>query len=170
MKPKLVKKIASFYMAFKKVPFSYIICTMPLYLILFSFHAVESSKKCSQENPWYAPKWADTLTNTKINNPDFSKAGKKLYQSHCIVCHGEKGKGDGESGFGLSVPPGDLSDPFTVNESNGSLYWKITYGRKPMLEYSVKLNDTERWQLVAFIREIQKENQAKIENRKPKKK
>ncbi len=157
-------------MAFKKTPFRFYIGFMPFFLMLFSFQKVDSNKYLSQENPWYAPKWADTLTHAKIYEPDFIKAGQKIYLAHCIVCHGERGRGDGESGFALSTPPGDLNDPFTVNESNGSLFWKITYGRKPMLEYLTKLKDEERWQLVAFIREIQKENQAKKENRKPIKK
>ncbi|MDP1726410.1 MAG: cytochrome c [Bacteroidota bacterium] len=146
------------------------ILLMPFLLLLFSFHSTNKKKSNSLENPWYAPKWADTLTHVKIYEPDFIKAGQKIYLAHCIVCHGEKGRGDGESGFGLSIPPGDLNDPFTLNESDGSIYWKITNGRKPMPEYITKLKDEERWQLVAFIRDIQKENLAKKENRKPKKK
>ncbi len=124
----------------------------------------------NQEHPWYAPKWADSLVGPDLRDLKLIREGKQLYHLNCIVCHGDKGRGDGESGFGLATPPGDLNDPFTINESDGSIFWKITYGRRPMLEYKEKLDDDERWALVAFIRALQRENQQKPEKHKPRNK
>ena len=89
-------------------------------------------------------------------NPAWIAEGRIIYKRQCIVCHGVNGRGDGESGFGLEVPPGDLSDAFTINESDGSIYWKITNGREPMPNFYTKLTETQRWQTVAYIRSIQR--------------
>ena len=36
--------------------------------------------------------------------------GRKLYDQHCAVCHGDKGKGDGPLAEDLKVPPADLTE------------------------------------------------------------
>lgn len=153
-------------MELKKSPFKKLALLIPLLLVIFSFKPISSGLYSIHEGPWVAPKWADTLTNSNLSNPKFIKSGKGIYHSHCIVCHGDKGRGDGVSGFGLSVTPGDLNDLVTVNESDGAIFWKITNGKRPMMEYKFSLNDEERWQLVAYIRDLQNESKEKIEKRK----
>lgn len=117
-----------------------------------------------------SPSWADTLVGPNLTNPSFIQAGKSVYLGHCIVCHGANGKGDGESGFGLEVPPGDFTDAFTLNESDGALFWKITTGRGPMPPFLNKLSDNQRWQVVAYLRELQRNHKAKIRKTKIRKK
>src|SRR5262245_8621401 len=36
--------------------------------------------------------------------------GRKLYDQHCAVCHGDNGKGDGPLAEDLKVPPADLTE------------------------------------------------------------
>lgn len=122
-----------------------------------------------QDKPWTAPKWADTLIAPSLNNPSFIQSGKALFFAQCSVCHGENGKGDGEAGFGLAVPPGDLTEASVIAESNGSLFWKISNGRSPMPSYTEKLNEQELWSLVSFIRNIQEQHLLKLENKKNRK-
>lgn len=110
-----------------------------------------------KDDRWEAPKWADTLDDPNVNDPIWVKEGKHIYLNQCIVCHGDGGRGDGESGFGLAVSPGDFCDPFTIKESNGSIFWKISNGRGPMPDYESRLSEKHRWQLVAYIRDLQKQ-------------
>lgn len=110
-----------------------------------------------QANKWSAPQWTDTLVRPSLPPVASLKNGRQLYLRECIVCHGENGRGDGESGFGLDVPPGDFNDAYTLAESDGSLYWKITYGRKPMPSFVYKLSELQRWQLVIYLRDLQRQ-------------
>lgn len=122
------------------------------------------------DNHWIAPKWTDTLIAPNLLNQSLIQKGNELFNSHCAVCHGENGKGDGEAGFGLSVPPGDLTESLIISESNGSLFWKINTGRAPMPSYSENLPEIEIWSLVAYIRNLQTQHLLKIESKKNKKK
>lgn len=119
----------------------------------------------AQDKPWIAPKWADTLISPSLINPSFIQSGKNLFFTQCAVCHGENGKGDGEAGFGLAVPPGDLTEASVIAESNGSLFWKIENGRSPMPAYQLNLNDSQVWSLVAFIRNLQSIHLQKLEKK-----
>jgi mono/diheme cytochrome c family protein len=83
--------------------------------------------------------------------------GKKLYEDNCLMCHGEKGAGDGITGENLLVKPADLTDAKLMkSETDGSLFWKITTGRAPMQSWKDTLSDTQRWQLVDYIRTVTK--------------
>lgn len=126
-------------------------------LLAFSFSFTQETH---HPKDWQAPSWADTLNHSSINDPKWIAEGKVIYMNHCLVCHGETGRGDGESGFGLSVPPGDFTDAFTIAESNGALYWKISYGNGYMPSYNDRLIESQRWQLVAYLRLLQRNHQS----------
>jgi mono/diheme cytochrome c family protein len=38
--------------------------------------------------------------------------------------------------------------------TDGELFWKITEGRPPMPSYEHQLSETQRWQLVNYLREL----------------
>jgi len=42
-------------------------------------------------------------------------SGRQLYVTHCVVCHGESGRGDGPSAAGLASKPADLTDGRLMN-------------------------------------------------------
>ena len=41
-------------------------------------------------------------------------------------------------------------------ESDGVIFWKITNGKAPMAAYEELLTEDQRWQLVNYIRELEK--------------
>ena len=41
-------------------------------------------------------------------------------------------------------------------DPDGAIFWKITNGRPPMASYKLALKDSQRWQLVNYIRELGK--------------
>lgn len=42
-------------------------------------------------------------------------AGRQLYVTHCAVCHGDRGRGDGPSAAGFATKPSDLADGRLMN-------------------------------------------------------
>jgi len=42
-------------------------------------------------------------------------SGRQLYVTHCVVCHGDGGRGDGPSAAGLASKPSDLTDGRLMN-------------------------------------------------------
>jgi mono/diheme cytochrome c family protein len=82
-------------------------------------------------------------------------AGKALYQQYCLPCHGADGKGDGPVGLTLNPRPADLSIHAAPGvHTDGQLFNWISYGfpNSPMAAFAGRLNPTQRWNLVNFIR------------------
>jgi len=88
-------------------------------------------------------------------------AGRELYKTHCLRCHGEKGRGDGPGAARLSTEPADLSDPvFQSLLTDGEIFWKMSTGRRKgkealMPPAAEKMPDEEdRWKVVAYVRSL----------------
>ena len=105
--------------------------------------------------------WKVPAASAKIKNPvkaDASaiSAGKAIWIKDCKSCHGVKGLGDGPKAAKIDITSGDFSSQEFQALTDGELYYKTTVGRKPMPAYKEKLGDTERWQVVAYMRTLKK--------------
>ena len=94
-----------------------------------------------------APKKAAERHNPLENDPDAVGAGGKLYELHCLECHGETADG-GKKGPSLRAPAVQQATP-------GTLFWLLTNGvvRRGMPVWS-KLPEAQRWQLVTYIKSL----------------
>lgn len=102
---------------------------------------------------WNVPAVAKKLRNPVPASESAVDSGMSTYSQHCKSCHGENGDGKGERAGELSVMPTDFTDAAEVSSrTDGELYWKITHGHRPMPAFEDKLSDTERWQVVDYIR------------------
>ncbi|MFZ6024016.1 MAG: c-type cytochrome [Bacteroidota bacterium] len=126
---------------------------LPVIVLLFST-AMISSAFLFQQKEWKVPASADAKKNPVTADLTTLAAGKKVYVKECQSCHGKKGKGDGPSAKDLDVPAGDFTKAVTQNQSDGALYWKIAEGRKPMPSFKKKLNETQIWQTVVYMRTL----------------
>ena len=104
--------------------------------------------------PWTAPASADRKKNPVPADDKSVAAGKAVYQSSCMACHGTGGKGDGPAAVALTRPPGDLTSAKAQAQSDGALFWKITQGHPPMPAFAASLTDEQRWQVVNFVRTL----------------
>jgi len=135
---------------------------MTLLIICGAVMLMLSTKKClAQTNPWLAPTWADTVRNPLKADIKTIAEGKNLYARNCVVCHGDKGKGDGIAAAGLSPKPADHSSAKTQKQSDGAIFWKMTNGRPPMASYSKSLTPYARWELVNYIRTLKTPDKTK---------
>ncbi len=95
---------------------------------------------------WKAPADAAAKKNPIAGRPELAAGGKKIFTKTCAVCH--------ESGSTTQKAP-HLSSESVQRESDGALFWKISNGntRSGMPSFS-SLPDTQRWQLVLYIRSL----------------
>jgi mono/diheme cytochrome c family protein len=115
-----------------------------------------SHAKAQSYVKWVVPETATHLSNPIAGNQTVLPEGKKIYMSNCSPCHGNTGKGDGPAAAALNPKPADHTSTVLLKETDGSLYWKISEGRKPMPSYKKALTDAQRWELVNYIRSISK--------------
>jgi mono/diheme cytochrome c family protein len=106
-------------------------------------------------------KWSAPVTEAIKKSPVAATeaalaAGQKLYSKTCAMCHGKTGDADGPAVIELNVPPAKLSASQLATESDGSLFWKITTGKKPMPAYGKRLSETDRWHVINYIRTLPK--------------
>lgn len=87
--------------------------------------------------------------------------GEQSYSAECIICHGQKGKGDGQYGLGLYPNAADLTASRTQTKTDGMLFWEIAHGVNltgmPAFgkDYPGGFHtDDEIWDLVAYVRSI----------------
>jgi mono/diheme cytochrome c family protein len=110
----------------------------------------------SQPRKFPSPPSADAIINPLKGNAEATLEGKKIYTQYCVTCHGSKGKGDGIAAPGLSKPPADHSSDFVQKQTDGALFWIITAGNNPMPTYKTTLTETQRWQVINYIRTLAK--------------
>jgi len=132
----------------------YVICFALLILAVYNRTAKAQDKP--KGKGWKVPeKEAMKKSEIKFYDDAIGEA-KNIWAQHCKSCHGAKGLGDGPKAEKIDISCGDFSSDETQDLSDGSLFWKITEGRKPMPAFNEKLTDSERWKVVAFIRTLKK--------------
>jgi len=82
-------------------------------------------------------------------------AGKKSAETNCVTCHGASGKGDGVAAAALTPKPADWTSAKVKAETDGALFCKMSNGKGPMPPWK-HLPEKERWDLVSYIRSLQK--------------
>lgn len=105
---------------------------------------------------WDTPAWTDTLKNPYAHNKAATDSGKIIYQRICVVCHGSGGKGDGIAAAGLSMKPADHTSPNVQLQTDGSLWYELSNGHAPMPAYKNVLTAKQRWELINYIRTLDK--------------
>jgi mono/diheme cytochrome c family protein len=103
---------------------------------------------------WKAPSSAVNRPNPVPANANTIALGQKLYAGNCMTCHGETGKGDGPGAAALEKRPADLAARIRSGETDGELFWKISQGRSPMISWKGSLSETQRWELVNYIKTL----------------
>jgi high-affinity iron transporter len=75
------------------------------------------------------------------------------FATHCAVCHGATGRGDGPAARGLTPPPADLTDATRMGErSLFGLYNTITLGIKgTAMTGFAPLGEAKRWGLAFYV-------------------
>jgi mono/diheme cytochrome c family protein len=94
-------------------------------------------------------------------DPETLFVGQKLYFTNCAVCHGDKGEGGVDAKSSVSEKMA-LKPPSVISEkvnglTDGHIYHIITAGQGVMGPYNHHIPQKYRWQVVNYIRFLQKE-------------
>lgn len=94
------------------------------------------------------------ISNPVLPDERSTTAGKIVYDTYCIGCHGENGDGSGPAAPFLSPPPLDFTTPLFWATSDGTLYWHINKGLKgtAMEAFEGTLTPVDIWNAVNYIR------------------
>ena len=85
-----------------------------------------------------------------------SARGAGIFAIHCIACHGREGRGDGP--VSAKFPPApNLRHVSICARSDGFLYGTLTVGGRAMPTMREGTTSRDRWDLVAFVRTLQRE-------------
>ncbi|NCT93253.1 MAG: cytochrome c [Chitinophagaceae bacterium] len=90
---------------------------------------------------------------------------ERLYQINCGICHGKKLDGNGplwKNGDGPypSAPKNLIADPIVSVMPDGQMFYSVTYGKNLMGSYASQLSRKQRWMVIRFIKDKQKEAKA----------
>jgi mono/diheme cytochrome c family protein len=101
---------------------------------------------------WIAPSSADDLINPVSADEESIEEGTLVYRKHCRSCHGRIGDGKGVQAKELSTPTTDFTNPEVFEQSDGSLFWKISEGRNDMEPYKKKILEEDIWYVINYIK------------------
>lgn len=162
--PELAGKLSAMVPAFGTIPYfgtdsNEVMVRMPYHLLPnVAFKQTHDLRgfDFSTEDTYLAA--AADVVNPYILNEANAEAifasGKKLFNSNCAQCHGEKGDGKGPmstNGIFSGVP--DYADKKEL--SNGQMFYSIYYGKGAMGAHASIINKKEIWTLVHYIRKFQ---------------
>lgn len=83
--------------------------------------------------------------------------GKRLYGIHCSPCHGANLDGNGvlyNGGDGPFPARPETLLPLEANETDGSIFYTISFGKNMMGAFRDRLSERERWLIVGYIRQL----------------
>lgn len=102
--------------------------------------------------------WAQTQPDRKppTQVEGDARAGKVLFNQHCVTCHGLKGRGDGLQIAGATIA--DLSSPATQRKLNVDLLTTIHEGRpgRVMPSWEYRLSKEQTRDVLAYIRTLRR--------------
>ncbi|HLX83599.1 MAG TPA: c-type cytochrome [Terriglobales bacterium] len=124
-------------------------CALGASLLLLRNQASARSRK--EESPYAvlatAPEKARERKNPLAADPDAVVAGRKLFEQHCVECHGQTAGG--------TMRGANLRRDEVQQATPGTLFWVLTNGivRRGMPVWS-KLPEPQRWQIVTYLKSL----------------
>jgi len=86
-----------------------------------------------------------------------AERGAEGYRIFCTACHGSGGAGDGPVSKRGFPPPPSLLAGKSLQMKDGQLFHILTYGQGSMPPFAAQLSPDRRWDLVNYIRSIQRQ-------------
>lgn len=98
---------------------------------------------------------ANALQNPLTGTNEVLEAGRKYYNTFCVVCHGVTGDGKGYIVPKFTMPPSLLSDKLLA-WPDGRIYHTISMGQGLMPNYRQQVPSDKRWAIIHYVRALQR--------------
>ena len=82
--------------------------------------------------------------------------GRELYETFCLVCHGERGEGDGPLVPRIPNPPSYTSERVRTM-APGQIFHAISRGTARMPSYASQIPPARRWLIVHYVDSLRAE-------------
>jgi mono/diheme cytochrome c family protein len=128
---------------------------------LAGWGGLQESQKPAVDKTAGDAKVADTskLVNPVKASPDSIAAGKKAYGLDCAMCHGKDGSGNGDLATDMKLKLKDYRDPAALKDmTDGEMYGVILNGKGQMTGEEGRLNATQIWNVVNYVRSLAKKS------------
>lgn len=112
------------------------------------------ARESASISAWHAPRSCIFTQNPVPASKVSLMKGEQIYKARCFGCHGAAGHGNGPDARELRVRPARLSGNRVQEQSDGLLWWKITFGKRPMPGYGFRLSPTDRWHVINYLRTL----------------
>jgi mono/diheme cytochrome c family protein len=98
----------------------------------------------------------EVLKSPFPQNEQIIEEGKKIYSDFCVQCHGADGQGDGPVVVKGGHPAPQAYNGPLKDLPEGKMFHTLTYGKGAMGSHAAQLTKIERWQVISFVKELQK--------------
>jgi mono/diheme cytochrome c family protein len=98
----------------------------------------------------------ERLKNPFPSSPALLEKGKEGYNHYCVACHGPGGEGRGTVGQSFAPLPTDLRGAHVQNQSDGRLFYTLTFGWKRHPALGFMLSEEDRLTILHYIRSLKK--------------
>ena len=88
------------------------------------------------------------------------KEGQRLFNIYCAICHGAELDGQGPlyKNGKFAAMPANFKDAKYLHMPVGQMYAAAKYGKNMMGSYASQLDMKQRWQVIAYIKQVQAAN------------
>ncbi len=101
---------------------------------------------------WVAPNSANDLINPYELTDENIAEGLLLYKKLCRSCHGRNGDGQGVEAEDLETITTDFTKSLFLEQTDGSMFWKISEGKDDMESFKKRLDEEEIWLVILYIK------------------
>ncbi|MDX9790968.1 MAG: quinol:electron acceptor oxidoreductase subunit ActD [Candidatus Kapaibacterium sp.] len=135
----------------------------------FSMREPVSGTVAKNNMPYLYSDSVDLAEQVMVNPLDVDdknlNVGKVKYNTYCSPCHDYNGNGQARLNGQFPNPPSLHTDKVR-NWKDGRIFHIITVGQNTMPAYAQQLSDEERWQIITYIRALQRAMNATEEDMK----
>lgn len=84
------------------------------------------------------------------------ETGRRVYETHCLVCHGQLGDGKKLLSDKYTGSPANFHTALLKGVPDGHLYQVVRVGKNTMKGYGKDIAPADRWAVVHYVRALQK--------------